>query len=212
MLAGYLGTLVAGHFTMFGSLSLFAVATMTGAEYAEGAVIGGLLVTLFPEILRRLDLPQDIGNVLFAVCAVQALSSGETASQALRRLLAKLWRGRAREIAALQRESLALRRNHGQAAALPVRALTVRYGAVVALDNVGFDIRARTVVGLIGPNGAGKSSFIDAVRASCRVTKAAFRCADGRSKGKRRTPGRVRACAAPGRPTATPPISLWPPI
>jgi branched-chain amino acid transport system permease protein len=163
LLAGYLGTLVADNFTMFGSLSLFAVATMTGAENAEGAVIGGLLLTLFPEILRRLNLPQDIGNVLFAVGAVQALSSGETTSQSLRRLFAKVRRGRVRQIAPLQRENLAPRRDHGDAPALAVRGLTVRYGAVVALDSVAFAVPARTVVGLIGPNGAGKSTFIEAV-------------------------------------------------
>ena len=163
LLAGYLGTLVADNFTMFGSLTLFAVATMTGADNAEGAVIGGLLVTLFPELLRRLALPQDIGNVMFAVGAVQALSSGETTSQALRRLFGKLWRTRAAGIAPLQRENLAPRRDHGEATALMVRALSVRYGAVVALDNVNFEVPARTVVGLIGPNGAGKSTFIDAV-------------------------------------------------
>ena len=163
LLAGYLGTLVADNFTMFGSLTLFAVATMTGADNAEGAVIGGLLVTLFPEILRRLALPQDIGNVMFAIGAVQALSSGETTSQALRRLFGRLRRRRAREVAPLRREHLAPRRDHGDAAALTVRGLTVRYGAVVALDNVDFVVPARTVVGLIGPNGAGKSTFIDAV-------------------------------------------------
>ena len=39
----------------------------------------------------------------------------------------------------------------------------MRFGAVVALDNVDFDVPARSVLGLIGPNGAGKSTFIDAV-------------------------------------------------
>ena len=58
---------------------------MAGAQYAEGAIIGGILVTLFPELLRRLNLPQDLGNVLFAVGAVQALSTGETISESLRR-------------------------------------------------------------------------------------------------------------------------------
>jgi branched-chain amino acid transport system permease protein len=163
LLAGYLGTLVADNFTMFGSISLFAVATMTGAENTEGAVIGGLLVTLFPELLRRLNLPQDIGNVMFAVGAIQALSSGETSSQALRRGLGKLWRGRVREIAPLKRENLVPHKDHGEAAALTVRGLTVRYGAVVALEGVNLDVPARTVIGLIGPNGAGKSTFIDAV-------------------------------------------------
>jgi branched-chain amino acid transport system permease protein len=163
LLAGYLGTLVADNFTMFGSLSLFAVATMTGAQNAEGAVIGGLLVTLFPELLRRLNLPQDIGNVMFAIGAVQALSSGETMSEALRRLFGKLLPRPAKSTAPFQPKNLPPRREHRDVAPLAVRGLTVRYGAVVALDKVDFDVSARAVVGLIGPNGAGKSTFIDAV-------------------------------------------------
>jgi branched-chain amino acid transport system permease protein len=163
LLAGYLGTLVADNFTMFGSLSLFAVAAMVGAENVEGAVVGGALVTLFPELLRRLDLPQDLGNVLFAVGATQALASGETMSQSLRRLAGR-FKGRGiAEAPLLKDENLPPRRDHGEVAALTVSGLTVRYGAVVALDNVDFVVPARTVVGLIGPNGAGKSTFIDAV-------------------------------------------------
>jgi branched-chain amino acid transport system permease protein len=163
LFAGYLGTLVADNFTMFGSLSLFAVATMAGAHNAEGAVIGGLLVTLFPELLRRLNLPQDIGNVMFAIGAVQALSSGETISQAMRRLFGKWLPRRPAPAPYFRRENLPPRRGHGDVAALTVRGLTVRYGAVVALDKVDFTVPARAVVGLIGPNGAGKSTFIDAV-------------------------------------------------
>ena len=48
---------------------------------------------MFPEILRRLDLPQDIGNVLFAIGAMQALSTGETMSETFRRLFRKLAAG-----------------------------------------------------------------------------------------------------------------------
>ena len=163
LLAGYLGTVVADNFTMFGSLALFAVATMLGAQYAEGALIGGILITLFPELLRRLDLPQDIGNVLFAAGAVQALSSGETISDGLRRAYGRFRRRRIAEVATLVHADLPAFRNHGEAPALTVRGLTVRYGAVVVLDNVDLDVPPRTVVGLIGPNGAGKSTFIDAV-------------------------------------------------
>jgi branched-chain amino acid transport system permease protein len=163
LLAGYLGTLVSDNFTMFGSLSLFAVATMAGAENAEGAVVGGALITLFPELLRRLNLPQDLGNVLFAVGATQALASGETISDSLRKLAGRLMPHSVREDLPLKREDLPPRRDHGEVAALNVRGLGVRYGAVVALDNIDFVVPARTVVGLIGPNGAGKSTFIDAV-------------------------------------------------
>ena len=46
---------------------------------------------------------------------------------------------------------------------LTVEGLTVRYGAVTAVDDVGFRLEPGTVTGLIGPNGAGKTSLIDAV-------------------------------------------------
>ncbi|MEJ7583509.1 MAG: ABC transporter ATP-binding protein [Acidimicrobiales bacterium] len=41
--------------------------------------------------------------------------------------------------------------------------LSVRYGPVVAIDDVSLSVDEGAVVGLIGPNGAGKTTFIDAV-------------------------------------------------
>ncbi|MEV5968107.1 ABC transporter ATP-binding protein [Kribbella sp. NPDC051952] len=46
---------------------------------------------------------------------------------------------------------------------LSTRDLTVRYGGVVANDQVCLQVDPGQIVGLIGPNGAGKTSFIDAV-------------------------------------------------
>ncbi|MFD9901114.1 ATP-binding cassette domain-containing protein [Mesorhizobium sp. NPDC059025] len=163
LLAGYLGTLVAENFSMMQSLSLYAVAVMTGAHFTEGAIIGGLLVVMFPEILRRFDLPQDIGNVLFALGATQALSTGETMSETYRRLLRKLAPKRKDGGSAPSEGDLPTRTEHTKGAALTVDKLTVRYGTVLALDGVDLTIPAGSVAGLIGPNGAGKSTFIDAV-------------------------------------------------
>ncbi len=50
-------------------------------------------------------------------------------------------------------------------AALKVDGLGVHYGALVALDGVGWAVHAGELLGIIGPNGAGKSTCYDAVTA-----------------------------------------------
>jgi branched-chain amino acid transport system permease protein len=163
LLAGYLGTVVADNFNMMQSLVLFAVATMTGAQFIEGALIGGILSVAFPEVLRRLNVGQDMGNVLFAIGATQALSTGESMSETIRQRFRRWLAPRAmapqQDVAISPPTSIPLL--HGTA--LAIRDLTVRYGSVVALHDVNLVVPRGAVVGLIGPNGAGKSTLIDAI-------------------------------------------------
>jgi branched-chain amino acid transport system permease protein len=168
LLAGQLGTLVAESFTLMVSMVFFVVTTMAGAHLAEGAIFGGMLIIFFPELLRRLNLPQDIGNIFFALGATQALSMGGTMSEDLRGLLRKVFKGKAQLIEpnvdlsstpSIQPPALAA----DTELILEVKNLTVRYGSVIALNDVNFTVPKGAVVGLIGPNGAGKSTLIDAV-------------------------------------------------
>jgi ABC-type branched-subunit amino acid transport system ATPase component len=51
---------------------------------------------------------------------------------------------------------------------LTLADVTVRFGGIVALDSVAFEIGRAETVGLIGPNGAGKTTLIDVVAGNRR--------------------------------------------
>ena len=48
-------------------------------------------------------------------------------------------------------------------ALLSVRDVTLRFGGIVALDGVSFDVEQGQICGLIGPNGAGKTTAFNVI-------------------------------------------------
>ncbi len=58
---------------------------------------------------------------------------------------------------------------------LEVERLTLRFGGVVALDDVSFGLYRGEILGLIGPNGAGKTTAFNAITGVYRPTFGAIR-------------------------------------
>jgi branched-chain amino acid transport system ATP-binding protein len=69
---------------------------------------------------------------------------------------------------------------------LEVDGVTLRFGGLVALDDVSFDISEGEILGLIGPNGAGKTTCFNAVTGVYRPTDGDIRFNGESITGKKR--------------------------
>lgn len=69
---------------------------------------------------------------------------------------------------------------------LDVNDVTLRFGGVVALDSVSFQVRKGEILGLIGPNGAGKTTCFNALTGVFPPTTGSIRYQGQRVSGRKR--------------------------
>jgi branched-chain amino acid transport system ATP-binding protein len=75
-------------------------------------------------------------------------------------------------------------------ALLSINALTMRFGGLVAIDAVSFDVQPAAITALIGPNGAGKTTLFNCVTGFYRPTAGRISLdRDGRTIELARLPG-----------------------
>jgi ABC-2 type transport system ATP-binding protein len=67
---------------------------------------------------------------------------------------------------------------HQPSPVLFVDRLSKRYGDVLAVDGISFEVRHREIVGLLGPNGAGKTTTISMILGVLEPTTGAVRIGD----------------------------------
>jgi branched-chain amino acid transport system permease protein len=185
MLAGLAGWLYA-HMNRYVSPSPFDVrpsieyllmAMVGGATSIYGAVLGAAIVTLmknfFQDVLPRVsNNAGQLEIVAFSILLILILQHARGGVMAaVHRLVpqppAPPPRGDAPSLA---------RRSQPTAGTplLTVAGALKRFGGLVAVNAVSFDVRAGEIVGLIGPNGAGKSTMFNLITGALRPTAGKF--------------------------------------
>jgi branched-chain amino acid transport system permease protein len=142
------------------------MAILGGSGHILGAVVGTALVTLLQNKLQDV-LPYFSANggqleiVVFSILFILVLQFARGgAVPMLRRLFPRVaapeMPGKAEP---LPRRAMPARGTP----ILTVEGLVKRFGGLVAVSEVGFEVKAGEIVGLIGPNGAGKSTVFNVI-------------------------------------------------
>lgn len=161
LMAGQLGVVSATNFTAGASVAFFAIALFVGTHNPEGAILGGLLGALFPVLIDKLGIPQDLSAMFFGVAAIHILRHGVSQTDDIRaRRRSK--RAKVTPSTVDLPMPVPVRREPGPPV-LELRGLRVQFGNLVAVDGVDLTVPGGSIVGLVGPNGAGKSTVINAV-------------------------------------------------
>ncbi|HEV8552492.1 MAG TPA: branched-chain amino acid ABC transporter ATP-binding protein/permease [Casimicrobiaceae bacterium] len=148
------------------------MAVVGGAGSVWGAVVGATLITLLKQWLQDL-LPHVLGRagnfeiVVFGVLMVLLLQRArEGIWPWLARLLPKRPSPPVPDAPALPARDKTVRHD----ALLEVDAACKRFGGLVAVNRLSFDIRPGEILGLIGPNGAGKSTMFNLISGALPLT------------------------------------------
>lgn len=184
LLAGVAGWLYAhtnrfvspAPFDVRASIEYLLMAVAGGLGHLVGALVGAAVVLVMKNALQDvLPLLSQRGGQLEAVAfAVLFLLLLQYARGGIMGFVGRWTRGRlvppsSPPVAPAQPLARRTLPAHGERV-LSVQGAVKRFGGLVAVNDVSFEVRAGEIVGLIGPNGAGKSTMFNLVTGAAPMT------------------------------------------
>jgi branched-chain amino acid transport system permease protein len=181
VLAAIAGWLYAhmNHFvspTPFGitaSIEFLMMAMVGGAGHLLGAVLGSALITLLKNSIQDilpLVAPGAAGQLEIVVFSVLFIVFLQYARDGIVPFVARWLPAPARSRPAPAKPLPRRFQPAPGGVLMQVEAAQRRFGGLVAVDNVSFDVQAGEILGLIGPNGAGKTTMFNLITGALPVS------------------------------------------